>query len=57
MHIGINYMERIRKNVEAHVPFLPEINISKFSGNKAGLYGALNMSAMHAISNIDNEII
>ncbi|NBJ03107.1 ROK family transcriptional regulator [Lachnospiraceae bacterium] len=55
IQIGRRYLDVITELVRAHVPFLPHIEISKYTGNQAGLYGALRMSIMNAASNIDNE--
>lgn len=54
IQIGRWYLDIITELVKAHVPFLPHIEISKYTGNQAGLYGALRMSIMNAASNIDN---
>lgn len=53
--IGQNYLARIIQLVGNHVPYLPEIKLSRFTGSQAGLYGALYTALINAASNIDYE--
>ncbi|MDO4344072.1 MAG: ROK family transcriptional regulator [Eubacteriales bacterium] len=54
IQIAQRYMKKIVQAVKTHAPALPEIKISKYTSNQAGLYGALRTSIMNAASNIDN---
>lgn len=51
--IGQHYLDRIIQLVGNHVPYVPEIKLSKFTGSQAGLYGALYTALINAASNID----